>query len=205
MVNSKRFLLFEWIWKALISTLQKEIEEHYSLIPRDQKFHNVVNVFPTGHATLHLSYITAIISPCGSGDGHTSTKHSNLKRNRTRNIYKYTLAVHGRLWKNWATFINHKTWHTLTAIRNHRSKAIAGLEQPAFKNETAQPQPYTKNLDNTQTHNAYMALTILRKHRTKVTVDLEHQTLNYATAEPQHMTKNCTLHKDTINTLYLRY
>ena len=57
--NSKRFLLFERIWKALIPTIQKEIEEHYSLIPRDQKFHCVVIVFPIGHATLHLSYITA--------------------------------------------------------------------------------------------------------------------------------------------------
>ena len=54
MVNSKRFLLFERIWKALISIyLQKEIDQHYSLIPRDQKFHCVVNVFPIGHATLH--------------------------------------------------------------------------------------------------------------------------------------------------------
>ena len=59
MVNSKRFLLFERIWKALISKLQKEIEEHYSLIPRDRKFHCVVNVFQIGHETLHLSYITA--------------------------------------------------------------------------------------------------------------------------------------------------
>jgi len=90
-------------------------------------------------------------------------------------------------------------------MRNHRSKAIARLVQLAFKNKTAEPQPYKKNLDNTQTHNANMALTILRRHRKKVTVDLEHLALNYGTAEPQHKTKNCTLHRDTIHTLYSRY
>ena len=37
------------------------------------------------------------------------------------------------------------TQHTLTTIRNHWNKAIAGLEQLALNNETAEAQPSTKN------------------------------------------------------------
>ena len=62
-----------------------------------------------------------------------------------------------------------------------------------------------KKMHITQGQNTYDVLTILRNHRTKVVVELENLALNYGTAEPQHYTKNCTLHRDTIHTVYLQY
>ena len=46
------------------------------------------------------------------------------------------------------------TQHTLKTIRNHRNKAIAGPEQLALNNETAEAQPSTKNYP-IHRHNAY--------------------------------------------------
>ena len=75
----------------------------------------------------------------------------NLKRNRTPNIQKYILAVHkdfGRTKPRLSTTLNlstTETQHTNTTMRNHRTKAIAGLEQLALKRETEEAQPSTKN------------------------------------------------------------
>ena len=142
MVNSKWFLRFEWIWKALISTLQKEIEEHYSLIPRDQKFHHAVNAFPIGHATLHLSYIH-----CNNftmwvwGKTYKCKKNSKLKRNRTPNIYKYILAMHERLWNNWTTFISQrKRANTYSNGEPLNKKVVVELEHLALNYGTTEPK-----------------------------------------------------------------
>ena len=81
----------------------------------------------------------------------------NLKRNRTPNIQKYILAVHKdfrRTKPRLSTTLNLSTTenlsttdtqHTNTTMTNHRTKAIAGLEQLALNNETEEAQPSTKN------------------------------------------------------------
>ena len=77
------------------------------------------------------------------------------------------------------------------------------LENLALNYGTAEPHHYRNNW-TLHRHNTYTVLTIPRNHRTKVVVELENLALNYGTAEPQHYKKkvNCTLHRDTIHTLY---
>ena len=133
---------FEWIWKALISTLLQEIEEHYSLIPRDQKFHHAVNAFPIGHATLHLSYIH-----CNNftmwvwGKSHKCKTIATEKETGHPISTKYILAIHGRLWNNWTTFINHRNRvNTYNNEEPLNKKVVEELEHLALNYATAEPQ-----------------------------------------------------------------
>ena len=52
-----------------------------------------------------------------------------------------------------------ETQHTLTTMRNQWNKAIAGLEQLALNNETAEAQPstkkYTIHRDTMHTHDTF--------------------------------------------------
>ena len=89
---------------------------------------------------------------------------------------------------------------------SHKCKTIASEKETGHPISTKYIlATLSKELHITQRHNTYTVLTILRNHRTKVVSELKNLALNYGTAEPQHYKKNCTLHRDTIHTLYLRY
>ena len=92
------------------------------------------------------------------------------------------------------------TQHTLTTIRNHWNKAIAGLEQLALNNETAKAQPSTENY-TIHRHKMHTHCTFNTEQPEKKSNGRTRAPSPYGTTEPQHYKKNCTLQRHNTYTV----